>query len=106
MTQSDEASIVSKALPENLLVAVRDLVDSDPRAALEQAEMLLPTAPDPRLFRLAAEACRRLGMIADAEDAELAGIQAGFRSPELNSAAIANQDGRNDESRAIIDRVL
>ena len=91
---------------DNLLAAVRDLLDSDPRAALENAETLLSSAPDPRVFRLAAEACRRLGMAHDAEDAELAAIQAGFRVPELNDAAVANQDGRNDESRAIIDRFL
>src|SRR3954471_11518093 len=84
---------------DNLLAAVRDLLDLNPRAALEHAEMLLPSAPDPRVFRLAAEACRRLGMTDDAEDAELAAIQAGFRVPELNDAAIANHEGRNDESR-------
>lgn len=106
MTQPNESSIDSSAIPENLLAAVRDLLDSDPRTALEQAEMLLPTAPDPRVFRLAAEACRRLGMAADAEDAELAAIQAGFRSPELNQAAVANQEGRNEDSRAIVARFL
>ena len=87
---------------DDLLSSVRGLLDSDPRAALSHAEMLLPSSPDPRLFRLAAEACRRLGMTADAEDAELAGIQAGFRSPDLNRAALANQEGRNDEARAIL----
>ena len=66
---------------DNLLAAVRDLLDSDPRSALDHAEMLLPSTPDPRVFRLAAEACRRLGMADEAEDAELAAIQAGFRSP-------------------------
>lgn len=91
---------------DNLLAAVRDLLDSDPRSALEQAEALLPSAPDPRVFRLAAEACRRLGLTADAEDAELAAIQAGFREPQLNAAAIAGQDGRNVEARGIVDRFL
>lgn len=91
---------------DNLLAAVRDLLDSDPRSALDHAETLLPSTPDPRVFRLAAEACRRLGMADDAEDAELAAIQAGFRVPALNAAAVANHEGRNDESRAILARFL
>lgn len=106
MTQPIGAPVQSDPGIDNLLNAVRDLLDSDPRAALEHAEMLLPSTPDPRVFRLAAEACRRLGMTADAEDAELAAIQAGFRTPELNEAAIANQQDRNDESRALVVRFL
>src|SRR5215213_4561920 len=104
MTQQIAAPVDTDGSIDNLIAAVRDLLETDPRAALENAEMLLPSTPDPRVFRLAAEACRRLGLAADAEDAELAGIQAGFRDPELNRAAVANQDGRSDESRAIVDR--
>src|SRR5262249_34319547 len=96
----------ANAIPDSLLAAVRDLLESDPRAALEQAELLLPTAPDPRIFRLAAEACRRLGLSTDAEDAELAAIQAGFRVPELNEGAIANHERRHTEARASIDGFL
>ncbi|MFL6782271.1 MAG: sulfotransferase [Sphingomicrobium sp.] len=106
MTHPLGAAIGTEVSIDNLLASVRDLLDSDPRAALDQADALLASTPDPRVFRLAAEACRRLDMIADAADAELAGIQAGFRDPQLNEAAVANQDGRHDESRAIVDRFL
>src|SRR5215212_5545457 len=106
MTQPIGAPVETDSRIDNLITAVRDLLETDPRAALENAEMLLPSTPDPRVFRLAAEACRRLDLAADAEDAELAGIQAGFRDPELNRAAIANRDGRNDESRAIVEHFL
>src|SRR5215208_2352377 len=106
MTQPLSAPPRIEVSIDNLLAAVRDLLDSDPRSALEQAEALLPSTPDPRVFRLAAEACRRLDMTADAADAELGAIQAGFRDPQLNEAAVANQDGRHEESRAIVDRFL
>ncbi|HEY6661429.1 MAG TPA: sulfotransferase [Sphingomicrobium sp.] len=106
MTQTTGLSGSNDPGIDNLVAAVRDLLETDPRAALQSAEMLLPTAPDPRVFRLAAAACRRLGMTADAEDAELAGIQAGFRVRELNDAAVAGQDGRNGEAREIVDCFL
>jgi len=92
-------------LDEDLATA-RSLLETNPSAALSFAEARLPTAPDPRLLRIAAEACRRLGLAQDAEDAELAAIQAGFRVPELNEAAVAGQDGRAAESRAIIHAFL
>ncbi|HKX93007.1 MAG TPA: sulfotransferase [Sphingomicrobium sp.] len=91
---------------DDLLNSIRELLDSDPSAALSHAEMLLPSTPDARIFRLAAEACRRLGLTEDAEDAELAAIQAGFRNPELNEAAVAKEEGRIEESRAKVDRFL
>jgi tetratricopeptide (TPR) repeat protein len=106
MMQPTGAPVGTDPSIDNLLAAVRDLLDSDPRAALEHAELLLPSAPDPRLFRIAAEACRRLGMAADAEDAELAAIQAGFRDPQLKEAAAANQEGRYEEAQAIVRRFL
>src|SRR5215213_2504685 len=106
MTQPIGAPAETERSIDNLLAAVRDLLDTDPRSALEQAEMLLPGAPDPRVFRLAAAACRRLGMTADAEDAELAAIQAGFRDSELNGAAVAGQEGRNSEARDMVERFL
>jgi len=88
------------------LQALHQTLETDPQGALTRAEQILRTAPEPRVFRLAAEACRCLGLDDDAEDAELAGIQAGFRVPELNAAAIARQDGRADESRDMVDRYL
>ncbi|HEX6661696.1 MAG TPA: sulfotransferase [Sphingomicrobium sp.] len=106
MSQSIDAPVDPAPGIDHLLETVRGLLDSDPQAALRYAEMLLPSTPDPRLFRLAAKACRRLGMDADAEDAELAAIQAGFRVRELIDAAVANHEGRFEESRAIVDRFL
>ena len=88
------------------LARLRELLGHDPGGALAQTEELLRVAPEPRVFRLAAEACRRLDLEQDAEDAELAGIQAAFRVPELNDAAVAAQDGRDAESRALVDRYL
>ena len=88
------------------LTAARRLIDADPKAALDLVDAHLAQIPDARLFRLAAEACRRLGLAADAEDAELAAIQAGFRVAELNDAAVATHDGRHEEARTIIDRFL
>jgi len=106
MTGSTDTTTEGARSFDKLIAGLRDLLDEDPRVALEHAEKLLPSAPDPRVFRIAAEACRRLGLADDAEDAELAAIQAGFRSSELNAAAVANQEGRNDDSRAIVDRFL
>ena len=82
------------------------LLDSDPKRALSGAEQLLRTVPEPRVFRLAAEACRRMGLNDDAEDAELAGIQAAFRVQELNDAAVAGEEGRAAESRDAVNRYL
>ncbi len=95
----------SDPLDEDLATA-RDLVDKDPSEALSFVEARLPTAPDPRLFRIAAEACRRLGLDDDAEDAELAAIQAGFRVPELNNAAVAAHEGRDVDSRVTLNHFL
>lgn len=106
MTSPPAAPLGVEVSIDNLLAAVRDLLDSDPRTALEQAEALLPSTRDPRIFRLAAEACRRLDMTDDAADAELAAIQAGFRVSELNDAAVALQEGLRADSRAILDRFL
>jgi tetratricopeptide (TPR) repeat protein len=88
------------------IATANNLLEADPAAALSFAESRLRQAPDARLFRIAARACRALGLVEDAEDAELAAIQAGFKAPDLIEAATANRDGRSDESRALIDRFL
>jgi tetratricopeptide (TPR) repeat protein len=90
----------------NDLTAARELLGRDPGAALNLAQALLRSAPDPRVFRIAAAACRRLGLEADAEQAELAAIQAAFRLPELDAAAVAASEGKNFEAKAIVDRFL
>jgi tetratricopeptide (TPR) repeat protein len=81
-------------------------LDSNPEQVLSRAEQMLRTAPDPRVFRLAAKACRRMGLASDAEDAELAGIQAAFQVEELNRAAVTNRDGRTTESRELVNAYL
>ena len=88
------------------LATARGLLDKDPRQSLNRVQQLLSLNPDPRLFRIAAEACRRLGLHADAESAELAGIQAGFRVPELIAAAEAGADGHNSDAQNILEQFL
>ena len=107
MTSATDAPSIDRGNgPGDDVTVARALLDQDPNAALRFVDARLPTKPDPQLFRIAAEACRRLGMTKDAEDAELAAIQAGFRLPQLNEAAVAAQDGRDEESRLLIDLFL
>ena len=73
----------------------RRLLDEHPEAALRQAETLLRSRPDSSAFRLAGAALRALRRPAEAEQAELAAIQAAFRDPELEAIAIATAEGRN-----------
>ena len=91
---------------ESNLADARELLTSDPAQALAFVESRLGSFPDRRLFRIAAEACRQLGLDADAEDAELAAIQASFKAEELDQAAVAAQDGQNVQSRALIEAFL
>lgn len=91
---------------EQALANGRSFLQQHPADALKQAEILLRTGPDPRAFRLAAAAYRRLGRPQEAESAELAGIQASFRDRELESAAVAQHEGRVQEAKAITKRFL
>src|SRR5215208_1619809 len=102
MSGINPPSIAAGDSLDDELAAARELLEKDAGAALSLVESRLSTMPDPRLFRIAADACRRLGLNEDAEDAELAAIQAGFRVPELNDAAVAGEDGRDIESRAMV----
>jgi len=88
------------------LADARELLAQDPARALAFVESRLPSFPDRRLFRIAAEACRQLGLESDAEDAELAAIQAAFKIPELDQAAVAGDDGQHVEARAMIEQFL
>jgi len=88
------------------IATARRLLESDPNEALRFIESRLPGYPDRRLFRLAAEACRQLGLSADAEDAELAAIQASFKVPQLDRAAVAARDGNGAEAFALVDQFL
>ena len=91
---------------EEVLAEGIKLLDQDPQAALDRAELLLRWGPHPSTFQLAAAAMRRLGEDADAEQSELSGIKASFAVPQLEEAVAAGRDGREAESRAIIERFL
>ena len=81
-------------------------LDSDPLAALKEAEALLNEKPDPRAFRLAASACRKLNLFTDAEAAELSAIRAAVTNPQLKDAAAADAEGRSEEALGIAQRFL
>jgi tetratricopeptide (TPR) repeat protein len=91
---------------EEALAKGLGLLDRDPSAALRQAEALVRQRPDARVFRLAAEACRKLGYIADAEGAELGAIQASLAVPEMRDAALADAEGRSAEALQIAQQFL
>jgi len=82
------------------------LLDRDPQAALDRAEILLRWGPQPRTFELAAAAMRRLGEHGDAEQSELSGIKASFTVRELEEAAFAGRESREDAARAILEQFL
>ena len=100
------ATVRSGSALENELTTARELLAADPQKALDFIETRLPAYPDRRLFRLAAEACRRLNLTADAEDAELAAIQASFKLPALDQAAVAAYGGNNAEAQRLVEKVL
>ena len=91
---------------EDALAHGRRLLDQDPSAALKQAEELVRLRKDARVFRLAAAACRKLGMPVDAEGAELGAIEASLREPELSRSAEALADGRDADAREIATNFL
>lgn len=82
------------------------LLDQDPASALKQAETLIRVRQDARVFRLAAEACRKLGMKADAEGAELGAIQASMADPRVSRIAVAESEGRIGDARSIAQQFL
>ena len=82
------------------------LLDQDPASALKQAETLIRIRQDARVFRLAAEACRKLGMKADADGAELGAIQASMADPMVSQIAVAESEGRLADARSIAQRFL
>lgn len=86
---------------EEALANGQRLLDRDPSSALRQAETLVRLKKDPRVFRLAAAACRKLDMRADAEGAELGAIEASLADPELKRAAEAAVDGRERDAQTM-----
>lgn len=100
------SAVGPQASLEDDLSNIRDLVISDPAAALSSAESILKTNADPRVFRVAAEACRRLGLQEDAISAELAAIQAALSSAELAEAAAAQSEDRSSDALTIVQSFL
>jgi len=88
------------------LVNGYELLQRHPSVAVQQAQTLLRIASDPRAFALLAAGYRRLEKDAEAKQAELSGIRASFAIPRLEQAAIAGQEGRGAQARAIIQAFL
>lgn len=86
---------------EEALDKLQRLLETDPSGALNHAEILARQKQDARLFRLAAIACRQLGLKADAEGAELGAIQASLAEPQLKDAAQSLVDGDAAEAREL-----
>lgn len=106
MTQGPTSTDAPSASFEETLAEAQELLDRDPSAALKLAESLVRLKNDPRVFRLAAAACRKLGYKADAEGAELGGIQAGLEEPEMKRAALAEAEGNSAEAVQIARQFL
>lgn len=94
----DSAIRVVPGSYEDALAHGEALLGDHPEAALRQAETILRGGAEPRALRLAAAALRGLGRNDDAERAELAAIQEGFKDPALEAIAVATADGRNAEA--------
>ena len=99
-------AVGSQSSFEDALASIQDLMISDPAAALSSAEAMLNTKADTRLFRVAAEACRRLGLEQDAISAELAAIQAALSNAELAEAAAAQSEDRSSDALTIVQSFL
>jgi tetratricopeptide (TPR) repeat protein len=91
---------------DDALAQARRLIDSHPASALQQAQTLIRSVPDPRALRVAAAAHRRLGQGVEAELAELAGIKVSFDIPILRQATDALRQGRRADAKGIADAVL
>ena len=93
--------VVTAGTVEQGLINGRRLLETHPRAALQQAETLLKLGPDPRALRLAAAAHRKLGEIKKAQAAEIVAIEASLPNPRLKAASQAELQGRSEEASAI-----
>ena len=91
---------------EDALANGHQLLKSHPEAALKQAETLVRLERDPRVFRLAAEACRILGLKADAQGAELGAIEASLSAQIFKDVALALAEGRAGEALETAEALL
>jgi tetratricopeptide (TPR) repeat protein len=106
MTDQPSPVFVRSGSFEEALANGHRLLDRDPSSALKQAETLVRLRKDARVFRLAAAACRKLGLKADAEGAELGAIQASIEAPQLKQAAELLADDRAAEARTKAEEYL
>ena len=89
------------------LVAAEALLESDPAAAAEQARLILArSANDANAHRLLGVALRRLGQADEANQAELAAIQASGDDPELAFAGNCLMQNRLPEAENVLRNVL
>ena len=100
------AAAVAPGSVEQGLANGRRLLGSHPEFALEQAETLLRFGPDPRVYRLAAAALRRLGQSEEAVGAELSAIKVASRNKAFENVALAHADGRGADARAQLEQLL
>ena len=91
---------------EEALANGQQLLEQDPSSALKQAETLVRLRKDARVFRLAAAACRKLGLKSEAEGAELGAIEASLAAPELKEATALLAEGSASEAQAIGEKYL
>lgn len=106
MTDQPSPVYVRSGSFEEALANGQRLLDRDPTAALRQAETLVRTKKDARVFRLAAAACRKLGLKTDAEGAELGAIEASLEELQIKQASGLLADGQALDARAIGEEFL
>jgi tetratricopeptide (TPR) repeat protein len=106
MTDQTSPIFVRAGSFEEALSNGQKLLERDPAAALKQAETLVRQRKDARVYRLAAAACRKLGMKADAEGAELGAIEASLAEPEMKRAALEEVEGNSAEALKIARQFL
>jgi cytochrome c-type biogenesis protein CcmH/NrfG len=106
MTDHPSPVFVRSGSFEEGLANGQRLLEKDPATALKQAEALVRQKQDARAFRLAAAACRKLDLKADADGAELGAIQASLGEPELKRAALAQAEGGSAEAAEIARQFL
>ena len=109
--ESALSKVINDARPgtqsyEDALVNGVRLLEVHPHAALQQADTLLRSGPEPRALELAGAALRRIRKPIEAEDRELSAIKASFGIRTLEAAAIAGREGRAQEARSMLERFL
>lgn len=93
----------SSSDPTTLLQVIVEAVGVDVWAAHDRARAAVRDYPDlPQAYRVLALTLRRLGNVAEAEQAELKAIEAGLRLPEVQAAEAAFEQGRLEDAEQLI----